>query len=129
MGAATDATCLTELPAKLWLPSMTELAGEQPPKKFSKPFQWLSPLYSGEGTEYQLFRELKITPYSANDDLIRTWDDKRMCWWERTVSPDKTDEEGMTYLNRVGVNGDVYMFSTPAHKPDKKTAVIPGFCI
>ena len=129
VGAATDATCLSELPAKLWLPSMTELAGEQPPKKFSKPFQWLSPLYSNEGSEYQLFRELKITPYSANDDLIRTWGDKKICWWERTVSPDKTDEEGVTYLNRVGVNGDVYMFSTPAHKPDKKTAVIPGFCI
>lgn len=129
VGAATDVSCLTALSASLWLPSMTELAGEQPPKTFSKEFRWLSPIYSSEGTEYQLFRELEITPYSSNSKLVRQWKGKDTCWWERTVSPDKTDEEGTLCLNRVGANGDVYMFSTAAHDPDKRTCVIPGFCI
>ena len=129
VGAAADASCLSEISSSLWLPSMTELAGKQPPKTFSKEFRWLSPIYSNEGAEYQLFRELETTPYSANSELVRTWKGKDTCWWERTVSPDKTDEEGTLYLNRVGTNGDVYMFSTPAHDPDKKTCVVPGFCI
>ena len=129
VGAATDVSCLTALSASLWLPSMTELAGEQPPKTFSKEFRWLSPIYSSEGTEYQLFRELEITPYSSNNKLVRQWKGKDTCWWERTVSPDKSAEEDTLCLNRVGANGDVYMFSTAAHDPDKRTCVIPGFCI
>lgn len=129
VGAATDASCLTALAASLWLPSMAELAGKQPPKTFSEEFQWLSPIYSDEGKEYQLFRELEITPYSSNDKLVRQWKGKDTCWWQRTVSPDKTAEEGTLCLNRVGANGDVFMFSTPAHDPDKRTCVIPGFCI
>lgn len=129
VGAATDASALTALRASLWLPAMVELVGVQPPKSFSKDFRYLAALYNGEGTEYQLFRELKTTPYGANKTLVRQWGGKNTYWWQRTVSPDTSQAEGTLYLNRVGRDGDAFMHAAPADSPDKPTCVIPGFCI
>ena len=86
-------------------------------------------LYNGEGKEYQLFRELKVSPYSTNETLVRQWKGKDTCWWERTASPDTSESEGTLYMNRVGHDGDVFTYATPAEKPNKLTCVIPGFCI
>lgn len=129
VGDSKDASCLTPLAATLWLPSMVELSGRQPESSFSDDYRWLSAIYSDEGREYQLFRELDISPYSPNASLVRQWKDKDTCYWERTVSPDNTAEEGTLCLNRVGANGDVYMFATTAHAPKKRTCLVPGFCI
>ena len=129
LGAATDASALTALRASLWLPAMVELVGVQPPKSFSKDFRYLAALYNGEGTEYQLFRELKTTPYGANKTLVRQWGGTSAYWWQRTVSPDTSQAEGKLYLNRVGRDGDAFMHAVPADAPDKPTCVIPGFCI
>ena len=129
VGAANSASCLSELPATLWLPAMVELCGTQPPDLFAEGFHYLADIYNGEGKEYQLFRELKVSPYSTNETLVRQWKGKDTCWWERTASPDTSESEGTLYMNRVGYDGDVFMYATPAEKPSKRTCVIPGFCI
>lgn len=129
VGVANDASCLSELPATLWLPAMVELCGNQPPESFAEDYHYLADIYNGEGEEYQLFRELKVSPYSTNSTMVRQWKDEDACWWERTVSPDTSEEKGTVYINRVGYDGDVFMYATPASKPDKRTCVIPGFCI
>jgi len=129
VGAANSASCLSELPATLWLPAMVELCGNQPPESFTEDFHYLADIYNGEGKEYQLFRELKVSPYSTNETMVRQWKGKDTCWWERTVSPDTSESEGTLYMNRVGHDGDVFTYATPAEKPNKRTCVIPGFCI
>ena len=129
VGAARSASCLSELPATLWLPGMVELCGNQPPESFTEDFHYLADIYNGEGKEYQLFRELKVSPYTTNETLVRQWKGKDVCWWERTASPDTSESEGTLYMNRVGHDGDVFTYATPASKPNKRTCVIPGFCI
>lgn len=129
VGAARSASCLSELPATLWLPAMVELCGNQPPESFTEDFHYLADIYNGEGKEYQLFRELKVSPYTTNETLVRQWKGKDVCWWERTASPDTSESEGTLYMNRVGHDGDVFTYATPASKPNKRTCVIPGFCI
>lgn len=129
VGAARSASCLSELPATLWLPAMVELCGNQPPESFTEDFHYLADIYNGEGKEYQLFRELKVSPYTTNETLVRQWKGKDACWWERTSSPDTSESEGTLYMNRVGHDGDVFTYATPASKPNKRTCVIPGFCI
>lgn len=129
VGAARSASCLSELPATLWLPAMVELCGNQPPESFTENFHYLADIYNGEGKEYQLFRELKVSPYTTNEMLIRQWKGKDACWWERTASPDTSESEGTLYMNRVGHDGDVFTYATPADNPKKRTCVIPGFCI
>lgn len=129
VGAARSASCLSELPATLWLPAMVELCGNQPPESFTEDFHYLADIYNGEGKEYQLFRELKVSPYTTNETLVRQWKGKDACWWERTTSPDTSESEGTLYMNRVGHDGDVFTYATPADNPKKRTCVIPGFCI
>lgn len=129
VGAARSASCLSELPATLWLPAMVELCGNQPPESFTEDFHYLADIYNGEGKAYQLFRELKVSPYTTNETLVRQWKGKDVCWWERTASPDTSESEGTLYMNRVGHDGDVFTYATPASKPNKRTCVIPGFCI
>ena len=129
VGAARSASCLSELPATLWLPAMVELCGVQPPESFAEGFHYLADIYNGEGKEYQLFRELKVSPYTTNETLVRQWKGKDTCWWERTASPDTSESEGTLYMNRVGHDGDVFTYATPAERPNKRTCVIPGFCI
>lgn len=129
VGAANSASCLSELPATLWLPAMVELCGVQPPESFTEDFHYLADIYNGEGKEYQLFRELKVSPYTTNEMLVRQWKGKDACWWERTASPDTSESEGTLYMNRVGHDGDVFTYATPADNPKKRTCVIPGFCI
>ena len=129
VGVARSASCLSELPATLWLPAMVELCGVQPPDSFAEDYHYLADIYNGEGKEYQLFHELKVSPYSTNSTMVRQWKGKDTCWWERTVSPDTSESEGTLYMNRVGYDGDVFTYATPAEKPSKRTCVIPGFCI
>ena len=129
VGVARSASCLSELPATLWLPAMVELCGNQPPESFTEDFHYLADIYNGEGKEYQLFRELKVSPYTTNETLVRQWKGKDACWWERTASPDTSESEGTLYMNRVAHDGDVFTYATPADNPKKRTCVVPGFCI
>lgn len=128
-GATKDASSITATDDKLWLPSMSELCGYQAPETFSEGFEYLSALYSGEGDQYQLYREQGVSGLNANDTMIRTVDGKKINYWERTPSADCSEGAESTYFNRVGKDGDVFCWATPGNDPDQKTYVLPGFCI
>lgn len=128
-GATKDASSITATDDKLWLPSMSELCGYQAPETFSEGFEYLSALYSGEGDQYQLYREQGVSGLTANDAMIRTVDGKKIYYWERTPSADCSEGADSTYFNRVGKDGDVFCWATPGNDPDQKTYVLPGFCI
>lgn len=128
-GATKDASSITATDDKLWLPSMSELCGYQAPETFSEGFEYLSALYSGEGDQYQLYREQGVSGLTANDAMIRTVDGKKTCYWERTPSADCSEGADSTLFNRVGKDGDVFCWATPGNDPDQKTYVLPGFCI
>ena len=128
-GATKDASSITATDDKLWLPSMSELCGYQAPETFAEGFEYLSALYSGEGDQYQLYREQGVSGLTANNTMIRTVDGKKICYWERTPSADCSEGADSTLFNRVGKDGDVFCWATPGNDPDQKTYVLPGFCI
>ena len=128
-GATKEAASITVTDDKLWLPSMSELCGYQAPETFAEGFEYLSALYSGEGDQYQLYREQGVSGLTANNTMIRTVDGKKICYWERTPSADCSEGADSTLFNRVGKDGDVFSWATPGNDPDQKTYVLPGFCI
>ena len=128
-GATKEAASITVTDDKLWLPSMSELCGYQAPETFAEGFEYLSALYSGEGNQYQLYREQGVSGLTSNDTMIRTVDGKKICYWERTPSADCSEGADSTLFNRVGKDGDVFCWATPGNDPDQKTYVLPGFCI
>lgn len=128
-GATKDVSSITATDDKLWLPSMSELCGHQAPETFSEGYEYLSALYSGEGDQYQLYREQSVSGMTTNDAMIRTVDGKKICYWERTPSADCSEGADSTLFNRVGKDGDVFCWATPGNDPDQKTYVLPGFCI
>ena len=128
-GATKEAASITVTDDKLWLPSMSELCGYQAPETFAEGFEYLSALYSGEGDQYQLYREQGVSGLTANSTMIRTVDGKKICYWERTPSADCSEGADSTLFNRVGKDGDVFCWATPGNDPDQKTYVLPGFCI
>ena len=128
-GATKEAASITVTDDKLWLPSMSELCGYQAPETFAEGYGYLSDLYSGEGDQYQLYREQSVSGLTTNDAMIRTVAGKKICYWERTPSADCSEGADSTYFNRVGKDGDVFSWATPGNKPDQKTYVLPGFCI
>ena len=129
VGATKDAASITATDDKLWLPSMSELCGYQAPETFAEGFEYLSALYSGEGDQYQLYREQGVSGLTTNDAMIRTVAGKKINYWERTPSADCSEGADSTYFNRVGKDGDVFSWATPGNDPDQKTYVLPGFCI
>lgn len=128
-GATKDVSSITATDDKLWLPSMSELCGYQAPETFTEGCEYLSALYSGEGDQYQLYREQSISGLTTNDAMVRTVDGKKICYWERTPSADCSEGADSTLFNRVGKDGDVFSWATPGNDPDQKTYVLPGFCI
>ena len=128
-GATKEAASITVTDDKLWQPSMSELCGYQAPETFAEGFEYLSALYSGEGDQYQLYREQGVSGLTANNTMIRTVDGKKICYWERTPSADCSEGADSTLFNRVGKDGDVFCWATPGNDPDQKTYVLPGFCI
>lgn len=131
MGAvdAGDEAELTRTADAFWLPSMSELCGYQGPETFAEGYEYLSHLYSDEGTQYQLFRELGVSGLTENDALVREVDGKSVFWWERTPSADGSVGAASTVFNRVMHNGDAFCGAVPGEAPDEPTYVIPGFCL
>lgn len=76
-GGTKDASSITATDDKLWLPSMSELCGYQAPETFAEGWEYLSALYSGEGEQYQLYREQGVSGLTTNDAMIRTVAGKR----------------------------------------------------
>lgn len=128
-GATKDVSSITATDDMLWLPSMSELCGYQAPETFAEGCEYLSGLYSGEGEQYQLYREQSVSGLTTNDAMIRTVAGQKICYWERTPSADCSEGADSTYFNRVGKDGDVFSWATPGNKPDQMTYVLPGFCI
>ena len=128
-GGTKDASSITATDDKLWLPSMSELCGYQAPRNVRRRLGDLSALYSGEGEQYQLYREQGVSGLTANDAMIRTVAGQKICYWERTPSADCSEGANSTYFNRVGKDGDVFSWATPGNDPDQMTYVLPGFCI
>lgn len=126
---AGDEAELTRTADAFWLPSMSELCGYQGPETFAEGYEHLSHLYSDEGTQYQLFRELGVSGLTENDALVREVDGKSVFWWERTPSADGSVGEPSTLFNRVMRNGDAFCGAVPGEAPDEPTYVIPGFCL
>lgn len=126
---AGDVIELTRTSDSFWLPSMSELCGYQGPDTFAEGFEYLSRLYSEEGDQYQLFRELGVSGLTENDALVREVDGKSVFWWERTPSADGSLGEPSTLFNRVMRNGDAFCGAVPGEAPDEPTYVIPGFCL
>lgn len=126
---AGDVIELTRTSDAFWLPSMSELCGYQGPDTFAEGFEYLSRLYSEEGDQYQLFRELGVSGLTENDALVREVDGKSVFWWERTPSADGSLGEPSTLFNRVMRNGDAFCGAVPGGAPDEPTYVIPGFCL
>lgn len=86
-GGTKDASSITATDDMLWLPSMSELCGYQAPETFTEGSEYLSALYSGEGDQYQLYREQSVSGLTTNDAMIRTVAGKKICYWERTPAP------------------------------------------
>ncbi len=128
-GVTKDVSSITAIDDMLWLPSMSELCGHQAPETFAEGCEYLSDLYSGEGEQYQLYREQSVSGLTTNDAMIRTVAGQKICYWERTPSADCSESADSTYFNRVGKDGDVFSWATPGNKPDQMTYVLPGFCI
>ena len=128
-GATKDVSSITATDDMLWLPSMSELCGYQAPETFAESCEYLSDLYSGEGEQYQLYREQSVSGLTTNDAMIRTVAGQKICYWERTPSADCSEGADSTYFNRVGKDGDVFSWATPGNNPDQMTYVLPGFCI
>ena len=128
-GATKDVSSITVTDDMLWLPSMSELCGYQAPETFAEGCEYLSGLYSGEGEQYQLYREQSVSGLTTNDAMIRTVAGVMICYGERTPSSDGSEGADSTYFNRVGKDGDVFSWATPGNKPDQMTYVLPGFCI
>ena len=129
VGATRDASAITTTSDAFWVPSMSELCGYQGPETFSEEFSYLSALYSGEGSQYQLFYELGISGLTANERLVRTVDGQPIYWWERTPSADGSEGAASTAFNRVMADGDAFDGATPGDAPAEETYVLPGFCL
>lgn len=128
-GTTIDVASITPTDDKLWLPSMSELCGHQAPETFSKGYEYLSDLYSGEGNQYQLYQEQGISGLTQNSAIVRTANDKKIYYWERTPSADRSGGSETTFFNRVGKDGDAFSWATPGNAPTQTTYVLPGFCI
>lgn len=128
-GAATDTSCLSPTSEQLWLPSLAELGGTRGTSTFSDGYKYLADILSNEGTQYRLWKQKGVTSRSANVDLVRSMGGNACYWWIRTPSPDVSIDEGVTWFNRVGTNGDPFHFAGPATGDENETYVLPGFCL
>ncbi|MFR7798299.1 MAG: DUF6273 domain-containing protein [Collinsella sp.] len=76
-GGTKDVSSITATDDILWLPSMSELCGYQAPETFAEGSEYLSALYSGEGDQYQLYREQSVSGLTTNEAMIRTVSGKK----------------------------------------------------
>lgn len=76
-GGTKDVSSITATDDILWLPSMSDLCGCQAPETFAEGSEYLSALYSGEGDQYQLYREQSVSGLTTNEAMIRTVSGKK----------------------------------------------------
>ena len=140
IGYDGDSSSITSTSDKLWLFSYMELCGahasdsedlldEGAEDDVSVP--WYA-LYEAEGQEYQLFRDLGVSPWSGDNQILCKpyekdefgYGDGPYAWWERTPYLGNYSE-GTRFLN-VTSEGDADGYlSADAYR----VGVVPGFCI
>lgn len=126
-GGTKDVSSITATDDILWLPSMSELCGYQAPETFAEGSEYLSALYSGEGDQYQLYREKSVSGLTTNDAMIRTVAGKKICYWERTPSADCSEGADSTYFNRVGKTATYLAGQRPETIRTKRPMSYPAF--
>ena len=129
-GATRSASSVTATQDSLWLFSMAELGGTRQAATFAAGYGYLADIIGAEGEQYRYWRDLNVsTEASSNDATQRSWDGSPCYWWTRSPSPDCSEDDGQTWFNRVGPNGDVFHFAVAATGDDEVSAVLPGFCL
>lgn len=138
VGGTKDVKAITPTSDRLWLPSYTELVGIRLLSTFTSNFRFLAGIMNGEGSQYQLFRERRISRYEHNDELRLAFHGESCYWWLRSPSPDVSLSEGITCFNRVGPDGDPFHYaiaSTSLETTDNEeglngvNTLLPGFCL
>ena len=129
VGSTRDATSVTATSDSLWLFSVAEMGGTRTPESFSADFHYLADILNAEGEQYQLWKDKHVNAISANNSLVRQWQGNPCYWWNRSPSPDCSEDYGQTWFNRVGANGDVFHFAAPATGDQNAAYVLPGFCL
>lgn len=133
MGAAReyDDSLMWNTLDNLWLFSIVEMGGPRNPAAFATGYGYLGQIISAEGSQYQLFKDKQISSMaSSNDGSRRQWNGKDCYWWLRSPSPDCSADDGQTWFNRVGPNGDVFHFAVAATgEAENQSTVLPGFCL
>lgn len=128
-GSTRDASSVTATEDSLWLFSMKEMGGAFLQSNFGADYQYLEPILNAEGEQYRLWQDQRTAPKGENSCLQRSWQGQPCLWWNRSPSPDCSEDNGETWFNRVGTNGDVFRFACAATGDDNVSTVLPGFCL
>lgn len=128
-GSARDVSAVTATTDLVWLFSIREFGGPRASSSFNDGYQYLADILNAEGDQYQLWKDLNVNPMNENANLVRTWQGEPCYWWNRSPSPDCSEDYGETWFNRVGPNGDVFHYATAATGDENTTLVMPGFCL
>lgn len=128
-GATESADSVTATEETIWLFSMAELGGTRQAASFASGYQFLADIISAEGTQYRYWKDRGVSLYSPNDAMQRTFNGTQCYWWTRSPSPDCSEDDGQTWFNRVGPNGDIFQFAVAATGDENTSTVLPGFCI
>ena len=129
-GATRSASSVTTTQDSLWLFSMAELGGTRQAATLSTGYGYLADIINAEGEQYRYWRDRDVSiDAKSNDATQRSWDGSPCYWWTRSPSPDCSEDDGQTWFNRVGPNGDVFHFAVVATGDDGVSTVLPGFCL
>lgn len=126
-GSTKDVSSITATDDKLWLPSMSELCGYQAPETFAEGCEYLSALYSGEGEQYQLYREQSVSGLTTNDAMIRTLAGKKIYYWERTPSADCSEAPTRRTLTALEKTATCFAGQRPETIRTKRPMSCPAF--
>lgn len=128
VGPTTSASA-TATSDKLWLYSLTELAGnimEYQDAGYENG-AILDAVLNAEGREYKLFQDSNVDLDISNAILAKTFEGESCYWWERSPIPDK-DLFAQFFTHASPDGNPNYDFSYYTW-PDKTLGVVPGFCI
>lgn len=130
VGATESADSVTATDETIWLFSMAELGGTREAAAFASGYEFLASIISAEGTQYRYWKDRNVSLNAmSNDATQKTWNGSQCYWWTRSPSPDCSTEDGQTWFNRVGPNGDAFHFAVAATGDENTSTVLPGFCI
>lgn len=115
---------------KLWLLSYVEIAGSASPNDLVGGSRIPAETYNAEGTQYQVFSDMKVSGNSENTALARMFvgadgnglvaSGEACPWWQRSLS--------MTWTSGFGAV-DAEGNPLNAWMPDYELGVVPGFCL